>query len=210
MKTNNVLAANAVTATKELAWFSAIVTGRGAISFSKDVSHPPLDSIAPPDITNDTSPYADTIRQFNMTYNERFMLILSLVPHLQPELLDILLMKNSVTDHPFTQLGGYRTALGNFLPTGETAVFLLAGNDLEKRYQLMQLFEPHHFFTTQNILKLQQVAANEPRLNGVLAPSAEFQVLLTSGEHFKPDFTANFPAKLLTIGLTWDDLVVGD
>jgi hypothetical protein len=210
MEIKNALTANALTATKELAWFSALVTGRGAISFSKDVNHPALEAIAPPDITNDASPYADTIRQFNMTYSERFMLILSLVPHLQPELLDILLMKNSATDHPFTQLGGYKTTLGNFLPTGETAVFLLAGNDLEKRYQLMQLFDPRHFFSTQNILKLQPVAANEPRLNGVLAPSAEFQVLLTSGERFKPDFTANFPAKLLTIGLTWNDLVVGD
>lgn len=206
----DTLQANAATATKELEWFSAILMARGAISFNNDPGHPPVDTIVPPDVTNDPSPYAAAIRQFNMSYAERFALILSMVPHLQPELLDMLLMKNENTGHPFTQLGGQKGAGGSNLPTGETAVFLLAGNDLQHRYRLLNLFDDTHFFHTQNILKLQPVALGEPRLSGLLTPSSEYLTLLTTGGTFKPGFTANFPAKRLTTGMTWADLVVDE
>ena len=206
----DALAANAATAEKELQWFSTIVTARGAISFGNDTGQPPVDTILPPDVKDDPSIYAGAIRQFAMSYAERFILILSLVPHLRPQLLDMLLMKNSATDHPFTELGGQKGAYGGYLPTGETAVFLLAGNDLQQRFRLLQLFDDTHYFFTQNILKVQPVAAHEPRLSGLLTPSAEYLTLLTTGGHFKPGFTAGFPAKQLTTGLDWSDLVVAD
>ncbi len=200
--------ANAATATKELQWFSAVVTARGAISFNNDFNQPPVETILPPDITDDTSAYAAVLRQYNMSAAERFVLLLSLVPHLQPELLDMLLMKNENTGHPFTQLGGQKGAHGVHLPTGETAVFLLAGNDLQQRYGLLHLFDETHFFATQNMVHLQPVAAHEPRLSGLLSPSAEYLVLLTTGVPFKPSFSSYFPAKRLTTGLQWNDLVV--
>jgi hypothetical protein len=206
----NALEANATTATKELEWFSAVVTARGAISFVKDANHPPIEVLVPPDICGDASPYANVIRQFNMSDAERFVLILSLVPHLQPELLDMLLMKNSATDHPFTQLGGQKATHSLYLPTGVTAVFLLAGNDLGQRYKLMHLFDDDHFFATQNILKLHSVAAHEPRLSGLLTPSSEYLTLLTTAAQFKPGYTSSFPAKQLTTSMDWSDLVVSD
>ena len=204
------LHANAATAEQELQWFSSLSAARGAISFGNNTDQPPIASITPPGITNDPSPYAAAIRQFNMAYAERLVLILSLVPHLQPELLDMFLMKNADTDHPFTQLGGQKASYGGYLPTGETAVFLLAGNVLAQRYELLHLFDDTHFFHTQNILKLQPAAAGEPRLSGLLTPSPEYLSLLTTGEAFKPSFTAQFPAKRLTTGMDWDDLVVSD
>lgn len=206
----NTIQANAATAARELEWFTAILTARGAISFNNDPGQPPVNTIAPPAVTNDPSPYAAVIRQFNLSHAERFVLILSLAPHLQPELLDMLLMKNENTGHPFTQLGGQKSAGGCNLPTGETAVFLLAGNDLQQRYRLLHLFGDTHIFHTQNILKLQPVAPGEPRLSGFLIPSTEYLTLLTTGEKFRPDFTAGFPAKRLTTGMEWADLVVDD
>ena len=97
---------------------------------------------------------------------------------------------------------------GVHLPTGETAVFLLAGNDLQRRYSLLHLFDDTHFFATENMVHLQPVAAHEPRLSGLLTPSAEYLALLTTGEHFKPGFSTHFPARRLTTGLEWSDLVV--
>ena len=204
----DALNANAATAQQELQWFSAIVSARGEISFENNTQHPPIASILPPAIEADSSPYAALIRQYNMNYAERFILILSLVPHLQPELLDMLLMKNDSTGHPFTQLGGQKGPHGIHLPTGETAVFLLAGNDLQQRFQLLPLFEDTHFFALQNLVKLQPVATHEPLLSGLLTPSAECLTLLTTGGHFKPHFSSNFPAKRLTTSMTWGDLVV--
>ncbi|MBE7170232.1 MAG: ATP-binding protein [Williamsia sp.] len=205
-----LLQANAATATKELEWFSSFITARGAISFDNDLNQPLPETIAPPDATADPSPYAAIIRRFNMSYAERFVLILSLVPHLQPDLLDMLLLKNERTGHPFTQLGGQKGAHGVHVPTGETAVFLLAGKDLEKRYSLLCLFEDTHFFAAENMVRLQPVAPHEPRLSGLLTPSAEYLTVLTTGGRFKPSFSANFPAKQLATGLEWSDLVVSN
>ncbi len=206
----NIIQANAATATKELQWFASVVAARGAISFNNDTNQQPVEAILPPDITEDPSSYAAVIRQFNMSHTERFVLLLSLVPHLQPELLDMLLMKNENTGHPFTQLGGQKGANGVHLPTGETAVFLLAGNDLQRRYHMLHLFDDTHFFVTENMVHLQPVAAHEPRLSGMLTPSAEYLTLLTTGGHFKPAFSTHFPATRLTTGLEWDDLVVSN
>lgn len=145
-----------------------------------------------------------------MSYAERLVLVLSLIPHLQPELLDMFMVRNTDTGQPFTQLGGQRTSVGSYLPTGETAVFLLAGNELSQRYGLMSLFGDTHFFHTQNILSLQPVAPGEPRLSGLLVPSSEYLTLLTTGGAFTPSFTAQFPAKRLTTSMEWEDLVVSD
>ena len=89
-----------------------------------------------------------------MSHAERFVLLLSFVPHLQPEMLDMLLMKNENTGHPFTQLGGQKGAHGVHLPTGETAVFLLAGMTCSSAI-LLHLFDDTHFFATQNMVHLQ-------------------------------------------------------
>lgn len=204
------LVANAATAERELQWFSAVLNARGEISFEKNQSHPPVETILPPDVSDDPSFYADVIRRFKMNHAERFVLILSLVPHLRPQLLDIFLMKNQVTDQPFSELGGYKSSYGGYLPTGETAVFLLGGSELEKRYQLQKIFDNDHYFSKHNILKLQAPGAHEPQFSGLLTPSDEYITFLTTGGAFKPGFTSNFPAKLLPTGLDWNDLVVSN
>jgi hypothetical protein len=205
------LMANAVTAMNEIQWFSQVAVARGTISFNKDAAQAPVQTIAPPDISADTSLYADTIRQFRMSFEERFVLALSLIPHLCPEMLDMLFLKNPATDRPFTELGGQRgVAHSGYLPTGETAVFLLAGNDLQQRFSLFTLFDEEHFFNRHNILRLQPVPGNEPRLCGLLTISGEYLTRLTTGATFKPDYAANFPAKRIMTGLNWEDLVVAD
>ncbi|BAV05992.1 ATPase family associated with various cellular activities (AAA) [Filimonas lacunae] len=205
------LIANSATADNELRWFSEVAVARGAISFGQDAQEQPIETILPPDITNDTSLYADTIRKFHMSFEERFILALALIPHLRPEMLDMLFLKNPATDRLYTELGGQKGTVHNgYLPTGETAVFLLAGYQLRQRIELMALFDENHYFYRHNLLKLQSAAPGEPRLSGALAISAEYLTLLTTGESYRPDFGAGFPAKRLTTSLEWSDLVVSE
>ncbi len=46
-------------------------------------------------------------------------------------------------------------AFGGFLPTGETALFLLAGDDLKERLSYRYLFDEEHFFNKHAILTLE-------------------------------------------------------
>lgn len=205
------LTANITTVHNEIQWFAEVAVARGAISFGQDTAQQPVHTIAPPDITGDTSLYANTIRQYRMGFEERFILALALIPHLRPEMLDMLFLKNPATDRVYTELGGQKAAVhSGYLPTGETAVFLLAGNDLQHRIRLMELFEDEHFFFRHNILRLQSAPQNEPRLSGLLTISAEYLALLTTGKAFRPEYSGSFPAKRITTNLNWSDLVVGE
>ncbi len=205
------LSQNAITTAREIAWFSQVAVARGKLSFEHDVTAGDVTDILPPDVAGDPSPYAEVIREFGMSFEERFVLVLALLPHARPELLDGLFLKNPDTDRPYTQMGGQKgTAHAGYLPTGETAAFLLAGNDLEKRYGLPALFGEDHFFFRHNVLRLHAAPPGEPRLSGVLTLSDEYLARLTTGQPYQPDFSAQFPAKRLTTALDWDDLVVSE
>ncbi|MGH2645736.1 MAG: ATP-binding protein, partial [Chitinophagaceae bacterium] len=144
-----------------------------------------------------------------MSITERIILVLALAPHLQPHLLDVFFIKNIDYDRGFTEFGGIKGQNhGGFLPTGETVAFILAANDLEKRFLLLELFGEDHFFHTFNILKLIPSQVEEPFLSGVLSLSPEYLSYFTLGVSHKPDFSINFPAKRIFTGMDWGDLVL--
>ena len=206
-----IILSNANTIEQELDWFQKIILLRGKITFEQSVSEKEMEHMSPPSVKIDNSPYALLIKNYSMDFAERLVLILSLIPHVKPSLLDLLHMKNELYDIPFTEFGGvkYEKHKG-YLPTGETAIFLLAGNNLKKRFELIRLFKSDHFFQRDGILLLEGFAPNEPLLNGLLTISKEYLSLCTTGENFKPDFSQNFPAKRIYTEQDWEDLVVAD
>ena len=204
-------ATNAQTITQELTWFQEFLLQRGKITFEQSESESTMDALLPPSLENQHSPYAQLLQKQKMGMAERLVLILALIPHIKPSLLDMLNMKNTLYDIPFTEFGGVRyDKHKGYLPTGETAVFLLAGSDLEKRFALLTLFEKEHFFHQEGILSLEPSSSNEPLLYGLLRISPEYLSLLTTGKVFKPDFSPHFPAKRIVTFQEWDDLIVAD
>tara|TARA_R110000744_G_scaffold14192_3_gene40534 strand:- start:1819 stop:3777 length:1959 start_codon:yes stop_codon:yes gene_type:complete len=202
---------NAPTITRELDWFQQLLLLRGKITFEQSEPEAAMDVLLPPSLENENSHYSQLIKKHQMGMEERLVLILALIPHIKPSLLDILNMKNELYDMPFTEFGGIRdNKHKGYLPTGETAAFLLAGSDLEKRFALLPLFEKDHFFYKEGILTLESSSSNEPLLYGLLRISPEYLPLLTTGKVFKPDFSPYFQAKRITTSQEWDDLVVAD
>ena len=57
------------------------------------------------------------------------------------KLLDTFHTKNDTFDRRFTQFGGIRDANGDFVPTGETLAFIVAGADLETGLALQAMFD---------------------------------------------------------------------
>lgn len=195
----------------ELAWFQELLMLRGKITFEQSLDESKFKEISPPDFGSSTSNYAKLVKQFSMGFEERLILILALIPHIKPHLLDILYVKNQTYDSPFTEFGGVKGEKHKgFLPTGETAIFLLAGSNLGKRFTLQKLFDSKHFFAREKILYLEATTPNEPFLSGQLKISKEFLSYLTTGEVFKPDFDIGFPAKRITTNQEWSDLVIND
>lgn len=195
----------------ELNWFQELLMLRGKITFEQTRQESEIQQLILPDFSGSDSNYARLVTQHGMGIEERLVLVLSLLPHIKPHLLDILHIKNQTYDTPFTEFGGIKGEKHRgFLPTGETAIFLLAGSNLEKRFRLLRLFDSSHFFAKEKILTLESTSRDEPFLSGTLKISKEYLSLLTTGDFFKPDFDLDFPAKRITTDQEWSDLVISD
>lgn len=202
-------AKNSHTIGKELTWLSKVIDTRIKLYFGKECDYSNVFEVPLPNLDDDPSIYARIVKHFNMTFQDRIILTLSLAPHINPQTLDIFFTKNKTYDRIYTEFGGLKGRYhSGFLPTGETASFIIAGNDLEERIKLIDLFKPEHFFFKHNVLKLDLHAGNEPLLSSGLEISDEYLTFLTSGKPYKPDFSTKFPAKRLSTRLDWSDLVL--
>ncbi|MET3877923.1 ATP-binding protein [Chitinophaga sp. OAE865] len=196
--------ANAAALEKELEWFRLLAAARMQQYFQQTAVEYP----AAPDLTEDISVYAQIIKHYSMSPAERVIVLLALIPHIRPELLDIFFVKNATYDRGFTEFGGIKGQQhGGFLPTGETAAFLLATDGLQQRFNLTRYFGPDHFFSKHHILHLTP-ASDEPLLSGALNLSQEYLSLFTQGLAYRPDYNTQFPAKRIETGLSWQDLVL--
>ena len=194
---------------QELVWFARLLDARFKHYFAQDPEFPTIFDICPPDLSESDSSYANLVNHYQLTFAERTTLLLSLIPHIRPQLLDIFFTKNKTFDRKFTEFGGVRSGNeGDFYPTAETLLFILAANDLELRFALQALFERDHFFAKHNILRLQPNDHNESLLKAPLRLSEECLGYFTAGEAQRPDFGVNFPAQFIETQLNWDDLVL--
>ncbi len=197
----------------ELQWFQQVLDTRIKLYFNNETSYSSIFEIEPPDLSKSESNYAKLVNHYPMSFSERVVLIMALIPHVRPNLFDILYTKNENFGRGFTEFGGINGKYhGGMLPTGETVNFILSGENLASRFQLSFLFEDDHYFHIHNILHLEPLekSQGEPKLSNVLNISDEYLSLLTSGKPYKPDYSANFPAKRITTKLEWKDLILND
>jgi hypothetical protein len=199
---------NAQCIENEINWFREILERRLKLHAGEEAGDP-IDEIAPPALPEADSSYADVVREFAMSAVERLVLILSYVPHVKPDVLDSFFIQNHSVQRRFTEFGGL-TGLSHigFLPTGETAMFLLAGNDIQARLRLHDLFNHEHYFYAHQILRLNHRHQEEPPLSSALHLTPEYVELLTTGRAYHPPFSPEFPAQRLTTPYEWDDLVL--
>ena len=151
----------------------------------------------------------EATKHSNITFEERVIVMLALMPHIKPQALDTFFLQNGALDRQFTQFGGWKgLSHGGFLPTGETAVFIIAGDDPIKRCEVVRMFQRDHWYYTSNILRLEGANEGEPFLSGQLRVSEEFLSHVLLDREYKPDYSIGFPAKLITTPLEWEDMVL--
>ncbi len=166
---------------------------------------------AAPDLSNSDSVYADFVNYYHLNSDERIILMLALIPHVQPHLLDVFFSVNKSLGRGYTEFGGVKANRhSGFMPTVETALFILTGNDLAGRFRLYGLFAPDHIFQAHNILSIDKGQGSETFYNSSLNISDEYVDFFTTGKMRKPQFNMEFPAKLLSTKMEWSDLVVDE
>lgn len=163
----------------------------------------------PSEWLNTHTPLFSFLRQHQFNLMEQLTLLVALAPHLQPNFFD-----QSITAHlpqagDYPQIGGWRgKSHRGFLPTGETVLFILGGNQLSDRLQLQQILGEDHPFAREHILHLEPPDTGEPLMSGKLILNQDYVDLFTRGHFSRPHFSINFPAQRITTEMEWEDLVL--
>jgi hypothetical protein len=200
---------NTQTLQREIAWLTQVIDTRLKLYFNNECAFTDIHEVPVPSLEKDTSAYAGFVSEKQLSVDERLALVLAIVPFLKPELLDAFYTRNASYDKGFSEFGGIRGKThGGFIPSGETLLFILAGNNLEERLEQEQFFLYESVLLSENILKLQAVEGGEPPMSGALTLGAEYYAYFTKGEIDKPQYSSDFPAKLMKTAYTWSDLVL--
>ncbi len=188
-----------------LASLNDFIKQRIAIGFNEIV---PLSSNTVIEETVDEIFSSDPIIN-SLSTEEKIILFIALVPHFYPEFFNSIIHEFLPQGGDFPEFGGVRgTNHRGILPTGETVQFLLAGRDIAKRFIIQELFDEQHLFFQHDILWLEQVKEGEPFMSGRIIVSAEWEEKILKGKELKPRFSYDFPAKLTTSRMKWEDVVL--
>lgn len=149
------------------------------------------------------------LKEEKLSKAEATILLLAIVPSVQPSFLLDIVSKEFPNGTDFIQFGGIKGQNHRgILPTGETAQFILGGTDFTKRMQCADFFSEEHFFSKKDILYLENVPSVEPMMSGKLVPFPEIIHKLTTGIIPPPKLSTQFPAEKLETNLDWDDLIL--
>ncbi|MCB0374559.1 MAG: ATP-binding protein [Sinomicrobium sp.] len=200
---------NAKVLINELGWLSQVIDARVALHFSHDTPYKAIEDLPAPDPTAGGGPYAGFIHKYKLNAAERLALILGLAPHLKPGILDILSSKNQEYDRRFSEFGGlFIEGHSGLLPTAETVLFILAGDDVAKRMHYQYLFRPDHVLTRTQVIFRNARKKGAPRLSGVWMVAHEYVDYLISGQPYEAEYSEDFPAQRIGTQLEWEDIVL--
>jgi AAA+ superfamily predicted ATPase len=145
----------------------------------------------------------------NLSEIDILLLGLALVPHIKPDFLSSTIANYLPNGGELPEFGGIKSKNHRgILPTGETAQFLIAGNELDDRISFYNYLHNYSFLYQKRIIKLEAVPNGEPKLSGLLILEAEYIEKFITGKILKPQLSSIFPAQLIETQLEWDDLVL--
>src|SRR5215204_5022831 len=115
---------NAADLAREIQWLQDVIYVRFKLYFNNPCQYSSIYELTPPDHSSSQSHFAAVIKNCGFDFDERVVLILAIVPHVDSKVLDIFFCKNPNTDRSYSEFGGLKSNNhSGFLPTGETVSF---------------------------------------------------------------------------------------
>ncbi len=186
-------------------WLQELVAGYLRVHFRQSDSFRP----GPLEFYDDNCWLERFIKTHNPSLEEFILLMLALVPHLRPGFFGRIVAEYLPEGGDFPEFGGVKGANHRgILPTGETAQFILAGDNLGKRLEVQRLLSNEHWFAQKRVLWLESVSEGEPAMSGRLVVDPEIVEMITVGRVSRPRFSLEFPAEYIETRMEWSDLVL--
>ena len=180
---------------------------RGYLQQDTDATAPPL-AFDPP-TPNDDVPYSRFVREQHLDRESQLLLLLAFAPSLRPDFFDRILQKVMPGAGEYPQFGGIRGRQHRgFIPTGDTALFLLAGDDLDARARWQTLLCGDHPLVQKSIVYLEEPPDGDPPMSGRLMLDTDYAERFIGGRVRAPRLSMRFPAQRLETALEWQDVVL--
>lgn len=195
----------------ELFWLQDVIHNVISTYLEHEGERPYWEDLPVPDLDPKQSIYASKVLEWQLTLYERLALILTIAPHIRPEVLDMFLGKNKIYDKPFTEFGGKLDKdHSGFLPTGQTLLFLITALNFNLRSEVIEMFTAKHTFNIEQVLSLDSTELKISKFNGVLKINEQCLIYFITGN--EPDYSlgTTFPAQQITTQLEWEDVVLND
>jgi AAA+ superfamily predicted ATPase len=211
---SDTITENSAVILMEMEWFRALLDGRlKKLKTDNDTEPAIIFSELPiPELKNKNSAYADLVNNFQLSNVERLFLLCGLIPHIAPEVFTKQLRADNKTfkiEHP--ELGGYFDAtFTNFVPTLQTVLFLLSGDDITNMVY-------YHLSLRQSVLVREQIITfrtsnstddETNERNHIISLAPEYVRYLLSSEKPRPDYGRAFPASHVSTDMEWEDLIL--
>lgn len=142
----------------------------------------------------------------SFSQTQKLVVLLAVIPHIQPGFFEGIIAQTLPQGGEFVEFGGVKgTQHRGMLPTGETALFAVAGTAVAQRLTVQSAFEP---LMMAGILRIESVKEGEPAMSGRLLVDNDWLEKLLFRIDVMPTFSAEFPARRVETPMTWDDLVL--
>jgi hypothetical protein len=190
---------------KQVEWLTSVIDTRLKLYFGHESAYKSIE-----EITDDKNAWYDVFFQREkLSFADKVLLWLSMAPVLKPQLLDFFYVKNQDIDNRFSEFGAFKAAqLNGLLPTLDTLLFILSGDDLQERVFYLNHFGRNHLLFSSNLIDLENPSPAEPFTASVIVASNDLIEIILRGKEYAPEFSHAFPAKKLTTGQEWHDLVL--
>lgn len=201
----------------EMEWLMEIVDAR-IMELNKEQEYTSLmfSEHPAPSLEGNNSAYAQLVNDLDLTPAERLLLICSIMPHFAPEkLTHVLREKGNHARTKYAEFGGFIDLVHtNFVPTLQTVLFLLSGNDKTNAVFYKMAISNTGKLVREGIINLapmhMESSSSLNELQHVPQLTQEYLLYLQSGFQPRPDFGRAFPATWVTTGLDWSHLVLDD
>jgi ATPase family protein associated with various cellular activities (AAA) len=158
---------------------------------------------------DDRTPYGRFVREHHLDADSQLLVMLALAPSIKPDYFDRALQKVAPNAGEYPQFGGMRGRNHRgLLPTGDTALFLLAGDDLDARMRWQTALAGDHPLVRKGIVYLEEPVEGDPPMSGRLVLDTDYAERFISGKVRAPRLSMRFPAQRLETALEWQDIVL--
>ncbi len=163
------------------------------------------------ELNNDDAVLNKLFLRDDVSTEEKVIFLIALMPHVQPHFFDNIIQQYLPQGGDFAEIGGVKgDNQRSMLPTGETAQFILAGNNIENRLHIQQYLLGASNLIKEGIIELEKVKEGEPLMSGKIILSEDQLTSLLTNKETEIRFGTDFPAKKISTKMNWEDAVLND